>query len=424
MRAMDYIRSKNICYLLCDTLKMIDERPIAHGMRVAYMLMRIMENKGGYDEYEVAEFAFLAMIHDIGVYRTEKELLPELYDAQENARRHAVYGALFLKKLSPFGERAYIIRCHHMPYSETSKLNYQYNRVAAYLHMLEDVDAAYCKDGVTMDLKPFESGAGSKYPPEGVMSLLQCVRREGMLQKIASGEYEAQLSRYMENVLFTNEEKEGYLKLVMQCCGFKGKLITVESIMCRCIAEVIAEDIGLSGREKDKMDYAAILHNIGMLGMEKDDIKALRNMETENSPALEAHIKKGCALLDKYFAVKDIVEIISAHHERGDGSGYPQGKRGNEMTPQQSIMQVADYMTMLMNKRKDGKQLSKREVIDLLSKKADRNQLNEDMVRCVINRYDMLERRIHTETKNYLEMYVRLGNTYKRNMEGKQEEYE
>ena len=66
MRAMDYISSKGICYLLCDALSLIDKRPIEHGMRVAYMMKKLLECKGGYDEYEVAEFMFLSMIHDIG----------------------------------------------------------------------------------------------------------------------------------------------------------------------------------------------------------------------------------------------------------------------------------------------------------------------------------------------------------------------
>ncbi len=99
MRAMDYISSTDICYLTCDTLSLIDERPIAHGMRVAYMMMKMLECKGGYDEYEIAEFVFLSMIHDIGVYRTNK-ITDELgYDTGASGTPHAVYGAWFLKQV-------------------------------------------------------------------------------------------------------------------------------------------------------------------------------------------------------------------------------------------------------------------------------------------------------------------------------------
>ena len=58
VRAMDYISSTNICYLACDTLGLIDKRPITHGMRVAYMMMKLLECKGGYDEYEAAGYFF------------------------------------------------------------------------------------------------------------------------------------------------------------------------------------------------------------------------------------------------------------------------------------------------------------------------------------------------------------------------------
>ena len=48
MWAMDYISSRDICYLVCDILSLIDKRPIEHGMRVAYMLMKLLQNKKNY----------------------------------------------------------------------------------------------------------------------------------------------------------------------------------------------------------------------------------------------------------------------------------------------------------------------------------------------------------------------------------------
>lgn len=419
MRTMDYISSTDICYLVCDTLRLIDKRPIDHGMRVAYMMMKLLESKGGYDEYEAAEFVFLTMLHDIGVYNTERMLDERMYDAKGSSRAHAVYGSLFLKTLSPFGERADIIRYHHLPFSEINSLNYEYKKIAAYLSLLEEVDALYCKDGESMDLRDFEKGAGEQYSAEAVMLLLRCVRMEKMLGKLKSGEYEKELRSYMEYILFTNEEKEKLVRFVMQCFGFKEKLLAVKAIMCCCAVEIVAEDMGLTNREKEKLDYSAMLHDIGMLAADKEVLQAWKENFDSERPEFDDHIEVGSALLKKYFTEQEIGAIASAHHERLDGSGYPAGMRENKMTMHQQLLQVVDLLISLMNKRKKGQGLRKEEILDVLLRKGDRKQLNGKAVSSVIRRYDMIDRRIHSETKDYLEMHMRINNSYKLLMENK-----
>lgn len=419
MRTMDYISSTDICYLVCDTLKLIDKRPIEHGMRVAYMMMKLLQSKGGYDEYEAAEFVFLTMLHDIGVYNTERMLDERMYDAKGNNRAHAVYGSLFLKKLSPFGERADIILYHHMPFHELNKINYEYSRIAAYMYLLEDVDALYCKDGATMDLRDFERGAGDQYSAEAVMLLLRCVRMEGMLTRLKSGEYEQELRAYMENVLFTNEEKENLIRFIMQCFGLKEKLLAVKAIMCRCAVEEVAEDIGLTSREKEKLDYSAMLHDIGMLVMDKEVLKLLRDHIDSEKSELDDHVEVGVSLLKKYFTVQDVAEIMAAHHERLDGSGYPKGLRENRMTIHQQILQTADFLIGLMNSRKKGQGLGKNEIVDALLRKSDKKLLSPKVVASVIRRYEMIDRRVHSETKDYLETHMRINNSYKMLMENR-----
>ena len=414
MRAMDYISSTDICYLICDTLSLIDKRPIEHGMRVAYMMMKLLECKGGYDEYEAAEFVFLTMLHDIGAYKTERMLDERMYDAKGSNPAHAVYGALFLKNVSPFGERADILLYHHLPFSKINQLNYEHSKIAGYLSLLEDVDALYCKDGENLDLRTFEKGAGDKYSTEAVMLLLRCARKDGMLRSIKSGEYKAELRKFMEYILFTNEEKENYIRFIVQCLGLKEKILTVKTIMCCSAANEIAEDLGLTNREKEKLDYSTMLHDIGLLGAEAEVLQAVKEFTDSEKKDTDRHVETGISLLKEYFTVPEIVETVSAHHERSDGSGYPQGLRDGNMTISQKILQVVDLLIVLMNRRKNGQGLSKDEVMNKLLRMADRKQLDAKVVASVMRRYDMIERKVRSETKDYLEMHVRIHNRYKR----------
>ncbi len=88
-----------------------------------------------------------------------------------------------------------------------------------------------------------------------------------MLNKLESGVYRQELQKFMENVLFTNEEKRNYIRFIMHRFSLKGRMRTLEAIMCSCIVDEIAESMELSGREKDKLYYSAMLHDIGLLAI-------------------------------------------------------------------------------------------------------------------------------------------------------------
>ena len=410
MGPMDYITSANICYLICDALKLIDERPIDHGMRVAYMMMKMLQCKGGFDEYEIAEFAFLAMIHDIGAYQTEDFSQALAYDTEEAGNRHAVYGGIFLSNVSPFGARSDIVRYHHLPYTKLSRIQFKDSKIAMCLSLLEDADALYCKDGAEMDCKSFESGVGTRYFPEAVMLFTRCVRIEGMLDQLKSGKYKEELREFMNNVLFTNEEKENYIKFIMHCYSLRGKMRTVEAILCCCAVDEIATSMEMIGREKEKLEYAAMLHDIGMLRFDKAVLKAAEKLE-KAAEAVRDHVSIGKDLVERYFDTKEIAEIVAGHHEKLDGRGYPAGLAGDRVTKPQRALQVAEFITKTMLKNRMN--LERAEMIALLQKYAEIKELGPKAVQGLADRYDMIDRRIQSETRTFLEMHVRIQNSYK-----------
>ncbi len=59
---MEYISSKNIVLLICDTLKLLESSLMEHGERTAYIVYKMLEAEGSYELFEMADLAFLAMI--------------------------------------------------------------------------------------------------------------------------------------------------------------------------------------------------------------------------------------------------------------------------------------------------------------------------------------------------------------------------
>ena len=84
---MEYIKSKDIFVLMQNTLRLIHPRLVDHGARVAYMVYKMLEDTGTYEEFELADIVMVAALHDIGAYKTEAGVLNDMlrYESRDSS---------------------------------------------------------------------------------------------------------------------------------------------------------------------------------------------------------------------------------------------------------------------------------------------------------------------------------------------------
>ena len=110
------------------------------------------------------------------------------------------------------------------------------------------------------------------------------------------------------------------------------------------LACTIAQEMGLSGSQRDAIRMAGIIHDIGKISIPTEIlIKPGRLTETEFS-LLKAHPRVGYDILSEIEWLHPIAEIVLQHHERMDGSGYPQGLSGEDILLEARILGVADVV--------------------------------------------------------------------------------
>lgn len=420
MRPMDYISSKNLCFFLCDVLRLADRRPVDHGFRVSYLLYKMLETKGGYDEYEMAELAFLAMLHDLGAYKTEDLNDAVRYENKE-FQAHSIYGYLFLKHLTPMEQRSRVLLYHHMDYSQIKNMTYEYGNIIAYLQLLERVDALFMALGDAFDHRMLQKHAGSSYSPEGLVLLARLIEKEKVLEKLKSGQYMQELDGFMENVLFTNEEKRRYMEMTMYCVGLMQEYRTTDIITCVCIADALAGQMKLPEVDWSRLYYAILIHDIGMLSVPRRILEAPRSLNGMEKERVRSHIATEEKLFRKYFKDTTLVDIALTHHERGDGSGYPQGLKENQMSLSQKILQLADMVTALMHNRSYRMPKKKEEIIAILHQEMEKGRLNRKITECFVNTYDTTMEKVRAESRQYLLTHMRINTQYKlvrKNMSG------
>jgi putative nucleotidyltransferase with HDIG domain/PAS domain S-box-containing protein len=117
------------------------------------------------------------------------------------------------------------------------------------------------------------------------------------------------------------------------------------------IAAAISEELGLSADEVEGIRLAAFIHDIGKVAIPAEILVRpgkLRPLEWE---MIKDHPRAGCEILADIEFPWPVAQMILQHHERMDGSGYPSGLRGDEISLGARIIAVADVVEAMSSHR-------------------------------------------------------------------------
>jgi len=128
-------------------------------------------------------------------------------------------------------------------------------------------------------------------------------------------------------------------------------------------AVALAEAIGLSPDEVSKVSTAALLHDIGKIGIPDKVLNKKGKLNGENWEAIKAHPRLGANIVGNIPNLVPCASSILHHHERWDGSGYPEGLKGEEIPIEARILAIADTFEAMTSARPYRPALSRKEVI-------------------------------------------------------------
>lgn len=122
-----------------------------------------------------------------------------------------------------------------------------------------------------------------------------------------------------------------------------------ESVTRLCV--YIAEEMNLTQAFRDCLRQAAILHDIGKIGISSGILNKPGKLTDEEYETIKSHPKMGKRILENISFLREVVPIVYHHHERYDGLGYPEGLRGMEIPLGARIMAVADTYDAMTSDR-------------------------------------------------------------------------
>jgi HD-GYP domain-containing protein (c-di-GMP phosphodiesterase class II) len=117
------------------------------------------------------------------------------------------------------------------------------------------------------------------------------------------------------------------------------------------IAGAISREVGLPERQIEQIELAGLLHDIGKIGVEDRILMKPQRLEQDEQELMRRHPIYGASILEPSAALRPLVPIVLHHHENFDGSGYPEGLKGEEIPFGSRIIIVADAYEAMTSDR-------------------------------------------------------------------------
>jgi len=150
-------------------------------------------------------------------------------------------------------------------------------------------------------------------------------------------------------------------------------------------AERIARELGLQASEVEKIRAAACLHDIGMLFVPRSIVTQAGRLTDDERALVERHAEQGAQVVSE-LDDPEITAMVRHHHERVDGTGYPDRLAGSEIPLGARIIAVAAAFDAMTSERPFRGPMTQRSALDAISE-AGGSQLDSEIVAAFLDYY-------------------------------------
>jgi HD-GYP domain-containing protein (c-di-GMP phosphodiesterase class II) len=116
-------------------------------------------------------------------------------------------------------------------------------------------------------------------------------------------------------------------------------------------AKIIAEHIGFSRKKQRSLEKAGYLHDVGKIGISDSILNKQGKLTYDEFEEIKKHSIIGYEIISQFPNLKEVELVVKYHHERLDGSGYPDGLKCDEIPLEAQILAVADVYSALTTDR-------------------------------------------------------------------------
>jgi HD-GYP domain-containing protein (c-di-GMP phosphodiesterase class II) len=134
-------------------------------------------------------------------------------------------------------------------------------------------------------------------------------------------------------------------------------------------SQIIADKIGMSKKEKENLKYGSLLFDVGKIGVPEMLLNKKSKLTGEEIEKIRKHVNYGYDLLSKIPTIpQEVKDIVLYHHEKWNGSGYPEQLSKDEIPLSAQIIGLLDRYLSLIEERPYREKITKDEALELMEK--------------------------------------------------------
>lgn len=360
-----------------------------HGKRVAFLSGRICRAMG-MNEADMFDIAGCAMLHDSALTRYMLDAGPGDIARLENFKSHCAIGEKNARAFPFVGDTAGVVLYHHEDWDGSGFYRLRGEEIplkAIILRLADNMDLDL-RMGDGRKSLPDEMRAharefsGSRYSPQTVevlcdiasQELVELMRHENIVDSLKNDVPSVRVNLSTEQML--------------KICGLFASIVDAKSPYTKNHstgiaqkASLMADYYKLEDEHKNKVIIAAYMHDMGKLGTPRSILEKPGPLTPEEFDSMRLHAAMSEELLETVGGMEDITAWCANHHEKLNGSGYPHGCTGPEISFESRLIACCDIYQALTEDRPYRAGMDHDESMAILRQMVEDGELDADMVR-------------------------------------------
>ncbi|MFZ0797496.1 MAG: HD domain-containing phosphohydrolase [Terriglobales bacterium] len=165
----------------------------------------------------------------------------------------------------------------------------------------------------------------------------------------------------------------------------------------RVFAVEVAKDLGFSEEEIEALRAAALLHDIGKLAIPEHIINKPGRLSPEEFEKMKIHTLVGAEILERVAFPYPVAPIVRSHHERWDGTGYPDGLKGDQIPAGARVLAAVDCLDALAYHRQYRNAMSLEAAAETVASMSG-SAFDPRVIEVLKRRYRDLEQMVHSDS--------------------------
>lgn len=384
-----------VVFALSDALDLVGVDETAHGKRVGYMAFKCAEQQG-LEKSQRERLFNIGMLHDCGVSSTKEHghLVTEVQ--WDGAQGHSVEGAEILNRFEFFSDYSAAVRYHHTTWEMLELLDdidLQVKKDANLIFLVDRVDAQSARyygqdllDHVTEIRTWVEEHSGSLFAPDLVELFLKSSESDAFWMMLESPHLERfliDMERNNDSRLLSSDELRKIAQIFAYIVDAKSEFTSQHSYGVANLSRYLAVLAGLSKEQVDKIEIAALLHDIGKLRIPDEVLEKQGPLSDHEKRLMKRHSFETYQVIRRIDGLSDIALWASYHHETLNGQGYPFHRNDDDLDMEARIIAVADIFQALAQDRPYRGPVAPEEILFVLQDMAEDYRLDSNLVKLV-----------------------------------------